>query len=123
MSLMKDAAALRMVPPFTPISAERLKLLAFAGELVSYPAGALVIEQDQHGETAFVLIEGTAGVTITKDGQPDFTAELEQYAFFGELALLRNTPRAATITAKTNIQVLKISKIALDHMIELEPEL
>lgn len=123
MSLRNDAAALRMVPPFNPLSAERLKLLAFASELVSYPAGDVVIEQNQHGEAAFVLIEGVAEVTIEKDGDTVFAAELAQHAFFGELAVVQNTPRSATITAKTDITVLKISKIALKHMIELEPEL
>ena len=123
MSLNEEASALRRVPPFQPLSANRLKLLAFASEVVSYPAGTTIIRQDQHGEIAFVLLEGMVRVEVAKDQAIAFEGALEPYAFFGEIAVVRNSPRAATITSVSDVSLLKISKIALHHLMDIEPEL
>ena len=123
MSLNEEASALRRVPPFQPLSANRLKLLAFASEVVSYPAGTTIVRQDQHGEIAFVLLEGFVRVEVVKDQKTIFEGDLEPYTFFGEIAVVRNSPRAATVTAISDVSLLKISKVALHHLMEIEPEL
>ncbi|NKB52590.1 MAG: cyclic nucleotide-binding domain-containing protein [Rhizobiaceae bacterium] len=123
MSIDEEASALRRVPPFQPVSASRLKLLAFASEVISEPAGTTIIRQDQHGEISFILLDGTVTVEIFKDEKNQFTGEMEPFAFFGEIAVIRNSPRAATIIAKTDITLLKISKIALNNLMDMEPGL
>lgn len=123
MSIDEEAAALRRVPPFQPVSDSRLKLLAFASEVVSEPAGTTIIRQDQQGEISFVLLDGTVKVEIVRDGTSEFTGELEPYAFFGEIAVIRNSPRAATIIAMSDVTLLKISKIALTNLMDMEPGL
>ena len=123
MSIEEEASALLRVPPFKSIPANRLKLLAFASQLITPHAGTVIIRQDLPGESAYVLLEGSVKVEIEKDGVTKDLGELEPYAFFGEIAVIRNSPRAATITAVSDVTLLKISKIALHNLMNMEPEL
>ena len=123
MSIEEEASALLRVPPFKPVPANRLKLLAFASQLVTEHAGTVIITQDRPGESAYVLLEGTVRVEIDIEGSTQSFGELEPYAFFGEIAVIRNSPRAATITAVSDVTLLKISKIALHNLMNIEPDL
>ena len=81
MSIEEEASALLRVPPFKSIPANRLKLLAFASQLITPHAGTVIIRQDLPGESAYVLLEGSVKVEIEKDGVTKDLGELEPYAF------------------------------------------
>ncbi len=123
MSIHDEITALREVPPFAVVDENKLKLLAFVSELLTYKAGSIVLKQGEEGEAAFVLINGLIEVSIESDDGSPFIREMGRYTFFGEIAVTRNTLRAATITAKTDIVVLKISKKALYDLIGEQPDL
>lgn len=123
MSINDEISALRDVPPFAMLGENKLKLLAFVSELLNYKAESIVLQQGDTGDAAFVLIDGTIEVSIVSDDSSSFSREMGRHAFFGEVAITKNTLRAATITAKTDIVVLKISKDALFDLIAEEPEL
>lgn len=123
MSIYNEITALREVPPFVMLDENKLKLLAFVSELLTYQAGSIVLKQGETGDAAFVLINGLIEVSIESDDDSPFTREMGQHTFFGEIAVMKNTLRAATITAKTDIVVLKISKKALYDLIGEEPDL
>lgn len=123
MSINDEINALREVPPFALLDKSKLKLLAFVSELLNYKAGSIVLKQGETGESAFVLIDGLIEVSIANDDGSSFNREMGKHTFFGEIAVTKNTVRAATITAKTDIVALKISKDALYDLIGEEPEL
>ncbi len=123
MSIHDEISALRDVPPFAMFDENKLKLLAFVSDRLTYKAGSTVLKQDEPGDVAFVLIEGTIEVSIAHDDGSTYNSEMGRHTFFGEIAVVKNTLRAATITAKTDIDALKISKDALYDLIAEEPEL
>ena len=80
-------------------------------------AGKTVIAQGEPGKEFYIIMEGEAAVTI-KDG--DSTREvmkLKQYDYFGERALLNDAPRAASVTAKTAMRLLSISKSLFEEVL------
>ncbi len=123
MSIKDEISILRDVAPFSTLDNKRLKLLAFMSTLVDYSAGATVVRQGEAGDSVFVLIDGLVEASIARPGQPPLICEMGEHAFFGEIAVMRGRVRAATVTAKTHLLVLKISRDVLQEMIEAEPEL
>ena len=71
------------------------------------------------GHEFFVLLEGEADVT--KDGQSINT--LRAGDFFGEIALVEDTPRTATVTATTPVRMLVITDRAFKRLLDEQPEL
>jgi MFS family permease len=91
---VEAVALLRELPLFAPLPALTLERLALRLEPLSVPAGEEVITQGDGGDRFYVLATGAAGVTI--DGTHVNT--LAPGEGFGEIALLRNVPRTATVT-------------------------
>ena len=122
-SIKDEISILREVAPFSTLDSKKLKLLAFMSKLVDYSAGAIVVRQGDTGDSVFVLINGLVQASIARSGLPPLNCEMGEHAFFGEIAVMRGKARAATVTAKSHIVVLKISKSVLQEMIDDEPEL
>jgi putative ABC transport system ATP-binding protein len=74
------------------------------------PAGAAIIRQGDEGEKFYIIRKGEVEVLKQKDGQEEFIVKLGPGDFFGELALLRKEPRAATVRALSNVELLTLSK-------------
>ena len=123
MSIKDEISVLRGVAPFSTLDNKRLKLLAFMSTLVDYNAGATIVKQGDVGDSVYVLIDGRVEASIARPGQPPLICEMGEHAFFGEIAVMRGRVRAATVTAKTHLVVLKISRTVLQEMIDAEPEL
>ena len=101
---------LASVPLFGGLDRSRLKLLSFASERYEYNAGETVFEQGEVGDKAYVIVGGEADVILeTLDG-PKTLVTMKKNDLFGELALLCDAPRTATIKAASNLNVMSISK-------------
>lgn len=88
----------------------------------SYPAGHILCLQGDRGDTFFVLVEGRVLASQRlEDGEDRLLSVLEPGQFFGELALLDNTPRMATCTAATPVTVLEIDEGTFDRLVEEVP--
>jgi CRP/FNR family cyclic AMP-dependent transcriptional regulator len=123
MSINDELVILREVAPFSMLDNKKLKLLAFMSEIVFYRAGTMILKQGDKGDAVFILIDGLIDVSISPSSVTSHVREMGRHAFFGEIAVMRNTFRAATVTAKTDITALKVSKDVLCEMIADEPEL
>ena len=101
---------LARIPLFASLSRARLKLLSFASERFTYTPGEEVFHQGDVGDRAYVIVEGEADVVIhTADG-PRRIVGMKRGDLFGELALLCEAPRSATIRAAGELSVMTISK-------------
>lgn len=68
-------------------------------------AGEVIIKQGDPGDLFFILVEGEA--KATKDEKPDVALMKYKHGdYFGELALLRNEPRAANVIAVTDCKLI-----------------
>jgi len=96
---------LRNIPLFSSCSQKDLEKIAKAGDEVSMPAGSLIVDQGQTGREAFVVLSGT--VLVKRNGKK--VATLGPGAIVGELALLDDQPRSATVVCTAPARVLEVT--------------
>jgi cAMP-binding proteins - catabolite gene activator and regulatory subunit of cAMP-dependent protein kinases len=78
---------------------------------LTYKPGDVLFRQGDPGDAAFVIIGGEADVTVDTPGGPLTVARLKQNDFVGEIAILCDVPRTATVAAATEVTTLRIEKI------------
>lgn len=111
MSLNEEVELLRSIPLFANIEPSKLKLLAFTSERLTFQVGQSLFQQGDMGDAAYLIVGGEADVIIEDaDGNKITVAKVGKNAFVGEIAILCDVPRTATITAATQLETLKISK-------------
>ena len=109
--LLKDEVKmLQQVPLFAGVSSAKLKLLAFTSERVSYRTGEVLCRQGEAGDAAYVLLAGQADVIVDGPTGQIKVAEIEENAIVGEIAILCDVARTATVKAATPVEALRISK-------------
>ncbi len=110
MSLQRDVEALRAIPLFAKVEPARLKLLAFTSEHIDYEPGEIVCRQGEPGDAAYILLEGSADVLVDTPSGRVRVATLGKNEIVGEIAILCDVPRTATVVAATRLHTLKIAK-------------
>jgi CRP/FNR family cyclic AMP-dependent transcriptional regulator len=109
LDLAEETDLLRKIPMFAKMETSRLKLLAFASEMVSFQNGDIVFNSGDIADYAYVIMEGAVDVITETDKGPVVTVTLSQNQLIGELGLLNNTPRIATLIASGNLLAMKIT--------------
>lgn len=110
MSLEQEVELLRRVPMFANVANANLKLLAFASQRLSFNEGEVIFEQGAQGDAAYIIIGGSANVEIETASGPMTVATLEQNQIVGEIAILCEVPRTATVRAATDLTTLRVTK-------------
>jgi signal transduction histidine kinase len=104
---------------FPGILAEEAVRLASTGRVCTYPADTILCHEDAIETTFYIILEGE--VLVTKhinDAEARELKRLHPGDFFGEMALIHNAPRAATVKSVAPITVLEIDKDAFDALLE-----
>jgi CRP/FNR family transcriptional regulator, cyclic AMP receptor protein len=96
---------LRGVPLFSGCSGKELGQISTLADELYQPEGTTLIAEGTKGREFFVLVDGT--VDVRRGGRKLNT--LGAGSFFGEIALVSETPRTATVTATTPVRLLVIS--------------
>jgi CRP/FNR family cyclic AMP-dependent transcriptional regulator len=109
LNLAEETDLLSKIPMFAKMDTSRLKLLAFASEMVSFQNGDIVFNSGDIADYAYVIMEGAVDVITETDKGPVVTVTLSQNQLIGELGLLNNTPRIATLIASGNLLAMKIT--------------
>jgi MFS family permease len=102
----REVALLRSVPIFAPLPAPTLEQLAAALMPVHVPAGRLIFAQGDPGDRFYVIAQGTLEVSV--DGAE--VNLLGPGGFFGEIALLHDVPRTASVSARTEAQLFALDR-------------
>lgn len=123
MTLDTEVQSLRQVPMFRDIELSRLKLLAFTSERVHFKAGQRVFSQGDAADAAYVLLEGSAEVVLDSKGGHVKVAELGRNALVGEMAILADTPRTATVIAAQASTALRIDKRVFLELLSQFPQM
>ena len=119
----EEIDVLASIPMFAGMDRSRLKLLSFASERYQYGQGEVVFKQGDVGDKAYVIIEGEAEVILeTEEGQKKLVT-MAKNDLFGELALLCEAPRTATIEAGSNLQVMSIDKDIFFTLMAEDPQM
>lgn len=123
MSLNEEVELLRQIPMFQKVEQSKLKLLAFTSERLTFPAGQVVCEQGEPGDSMYVIVQGDADVIVNLPSGPLTVAALHKNSFFGEIAILCDVPRTATIKAKTELVTLRITKDLFYRLVSEFPQM
>jgi hypothetical protein len=97
---------LRSLPIFAPLPAPEIESLARALRLVSAPAGATVIREGDVGDCFYAIARGE--VVVTKAGHE--VKRLGRGEGFGEIALIEDVPRTATVTVTRDAELFALDK-------------
>ncbi len=113
---------LRDDPIFECLSDEQLESLVKESRLNHFGRGEQVIEEGDEGDSMFILLRGTASVSISKNGASIQVASLREGDCFGEMSLLTGERRTATVRAEADCKVIEISKPAMAAVLRDAPE-
>lgn len=121
MALRKDAKTklLESVPLFAGCSKKELGEIALIADELDLKEGRTLITEGERGREFFVLVQGTA--TVTRRGRK--VRELGPGSFFGEIALVSDVPRTATVAAASPVRVLVVTDRAFERLMQRVPSI
>ncbi|MCY4285378.1 MAG: Crp/Fnr family transcriptional regulator [Thiotrichales bacterium] len=135
MDLTTEAEMLRKVPMFSKLELSKLKLLAFTSELCTFDPSEVLFEAGDAPDSAYVIMEGAVEIVAETETGSVVEGVLGTNELFGELGVLTNSPRSATIRAQDRLVALRITDemflkllaenpaVALDVMRQLSEKL
>ncbi|PHQ70370.1 MAG: cyclic nucleotide-binding protein [Sneathiella sp.] len=123
MSLKEEVEILRQIPLFAKIEPSKIKLLAFTSERLTYQPGDFICRQGDIGDAAYFIMAGEADVIVDTPSGPMTVAQLGKNDVVGEIAILINIPRTATIQAASELTALRITKDVFFRMVTEFPEM
>ena len=121
MSLKQEFELLRRVPIFAEIEPSKLKLLAFMSERVGFDPGKPLVRQGDPADAAYLIIEGHAEVMVETPAGSVLVATNGPNELVGEMGILCDAPRNATVCAKDRVVALRISKEPFMRMVREFP--
>ncbi|QQR83212.1 cyclic nucleotide-binding domain-containing protein [Candidatus Peregrinibacteria bacterium] len=105
---------LKNIPFFASLSDEDLNQIARTVQMNYFPADHIIFEEGQLGDTMYIIKRGK--VQVIRDNA--ILSTLGDHAFFGEMALVSNEPRNATLKTLTDVEVLTLSKEDFNHLLQ-----
>jgi len=111
---------IQMVPLFSNVSDQAHEALAKQAKVITFLAGDIVIKQGDKGDALYIISKGCVAVQHSnKHNEQQLMAELREGDFFGEMALLGDQLRKASVIAKQPLTLLRLRR---KHVIQLANE-
>src|SRR6185503_19797395 len=110
---------LQRVPLFTGFNENELRRVAEHSRILDAPAGTVITQIGDAGDSFFIIIDGTAGVRTPVGAG----SQLQPGDCFGEMSLVDGEPRSATIVATTDLRVLVVDRANFWRLLDETPEL
>ena len=110
--------SLKRAPLFEGLSKKELTQLARVSEDMELSPGTVLCKEGEIGHEFFVIVDGEA--EITKKGKR--VTQRGGGEFIGEIALVEQVPRTATVTAKTPLRVFVLTSKDFHHLLEKNPK-
>lgn len=117
------ATELRSVDFLRELSDDEVRILAGAVRVRQFGAGEALMRQGDSGDTFYIIRRGVVDVSTNgPDGKQVHIAELSHSAFFGEMALMTGESRNATVRARTDVEVLEMSRNGFTELFKSHPD-
>jgi CRP-like cAMP-binding protein len=122
--LFERILALKRVSFFSLLRTDELRHVAAALEPVGWAAGEHVFEKGDPVDAMYILTAGRVGICLDNSGSsPSFVAQLGPGECFGEMGILDDLPRSATVHVLENTEALALGRDRLLGMLAAYPEL
>ena len=108
-NLSQEAELLRKVPMFSKLEPSKLKLLAFTSESLTFEDGEALCHIGEPADCAFVIMSGEVSIMVETNEAEEIGFVLGSNELIGEMAVISNAPRSATVRAKGEAVVMRIS--------------
>jgi CRP-like cAMP-binding protein len=95
---------------FARVEPAKLKLLAFASERLTFAPSQELFHQGDMADAAYIIVDGDAEVILETAKGPIRVAQMTKNDLIGEIGILLDQPRNATVKASSNLTTLRISK-------------
>jgi small-conductance mechanosensitive channel/dihydroneopterin aldolase len=121
--------SIKKVDLFASLSAASQKKLAQKTITISVPENTTLVQQGSSGDSMYLISEGSVDVILEgaigkgKKSKDQHLAILGAHQFFGDMALLTGEKRSATVKARTHVIAYKITKEALQPILQSKPDL
>ena len=102
---------------FKGLDGDQMTTLLDAMFMANFEAGKAIIEQGAEGDNFYVVFEGECEVFVSKGGDEKMVLACGKGDSFGELALMYNAPRAATVRAKTDCVLFAVDRITFKFIL------
>lgn len=110
------------VPLFSGLSTARFTELVQALRCWQADAGAVIVAEGEPGDSVFVIARGAVAIQRTADdGSVVELAQMSDGDFFGEIAIMAQRPRAASVVALRTTELLEIDSTTLDELVQRDP--
>jgi CRP-like cAMP-binding protein len=110
--------ALRKVTLLHPLTESQLGQLAEAAQLVTFAHGERIIKKGERGNVLYIIKSGSVLCTdFDSTGTNPTSLQLTENDYFGERALMTHEPRAANVTAETDVTLIALDRQAFDDLL------
>ena len=123
MALSDEVEALKGIPLFRRMEPSKLKLLAFTSERVRFDPGDVVVRQGDIGDAAYIVLDGSAEVLVDTPRGAFKVADIGRNDIIGEIAILIDSARTATVKATAPTVTLRISKDLFFRLVNEFPQI
>lgn len=135
MDLKTESDALRKVPMFAKLEPSKLRLLAFTSQLLTFDDEEILFHQGDPSDSTYLVLSGDMEVLVAREDDFFVAGVLGANSLVGEMGVLANAPRSATIRARGPVVALRIEadmfldllaenpSVALDVMRQLSDKL
>ncbi len=118
-----EASKLKRYPIFQDLNSGLLEEISSLFVTESYPADRVVVREGTEGNRFYLIARGRVSVQkMTANGQEEKIATLEDGDYFGEISLIRNVPRNATIRTIAPSMMLTIHRDIFQNLLDRAPE-
>jgi len=119
---VESVAVLKHVPLFADLAPSELEIVAGASRRKSFPRGSIIFSEGDPGDYLLVILNGRVKVSLLgKDRQETIVRILERNEFVGEIALIDEAPRSATIIALERTDVLEVAREPFLKLVRKQP--
>lgn len=123
-AVMKNLLFLKKVPLFAHMSLEQLEVISRIVNEIRIFRGEVIFREDEIGDKLYVIVEGKVNVVKNHRTSNEVTlATLHETDYFGEMSVLDNEPRSATVVAAADAHLLSISGEKLRDIVQQKPEI
>lgn len=115
---------LKSVPLFSNLSDRQLDILYKAGAIQRFTKNCIIVNQNDSGDTFYIVVSGSVRITLlNENGSEIVLSILKEGDFFGELSLLDNEPRSASVITMEDVTLFLLTRRQFYQLIITYPDI